>query len=212
MDAVGISCRRRKRAPAAAGGQAGCRGASGCGVTLRLKGCALLLSQVRTPRLPMLEPRPPVELPPRASAIAGARARAMQQKSAKRMRQLGSRLDIGKSPCTKMLASHMGLCLRRQKLSIGISAGDRSGGPGALLDRRPARPQITGLECVGADRCMPVGGCRRRARRRFLARRRGEGSVSRLSLFNSPLLLGFDHFERALDRVSKVSTDGYPPV
>jgi len=32
-----------------------------------------------------------------------------------------------------------------------------------------------------------------------------------LSLFNSPLLLGFDHFERALDRVSKVSSDGYPP-
>jgi len=35
--------------------------------------------------------------------------------------------------------------------------------------------------------------------------------VNRASLFNSPLLLGFDHFERALDRVSKGSTDGYPP-
>lgn len=35
--------------------------------------------------------------------------------------------------------------------------------------------------------------------------------MSRLPLFNSPLLLGFDHFERALDRVSKISTDGYPP-
>jgi HSP20 family molecular chaperone IbpA len=35
--------------------------------------------------------------------------------------------------------------------------------------------------------------------------------MSRLSLFNSPLLLGFDHFERALDRVSKISSDGYPP-
>ena len=35
--------------------------------------------------------------------------------------------------------------------------------------------------------------------------------MSRLSMFNSPLLLGFDHFERALDRVSKISTDGYPP-
>ncbi|MGH7091219.1 MAG: Hsp20 family protein [Stellaceae bacterium] len=35
--------------------------------------------------------------------------------------------------------------------------------------------------------------------------------MSRLSLFNSPLLLGFDHFERALDRVSKASSDGYPP-
>ncbi len=35
--------------------------------------------------------------------------------------------------------------------------------------------------------------------------------MSRVSLFNSPLLLGFDHFERALDRVSKISADGYPP-
>ena len=35
--------------------------------------------------------------------------------------------------------------------------------------------------------------------------------MSRLSVFNSPLLLGFDHFERALDRVSKGSADGYPP-
>ena len=35
--------------------------------------------------------------------------------------------------------------------------------------------------------------------------------MSRMSLFNSPLLLGFDHFERALDRVSKISADGYPP-
>jgi HSP20 family molecular chaperone IbpA len=32
-----------------------------------------------------------------------------------------------------------------------------------------------------------------------------------MSLFNSPLLLGFDEFERALDRISKASTDGYPP-
>jgi HSP20 family molecular chaperone IbpA len=35
--------------------------------------------------------------------------------------------------------------------------------------------------------------------------------TTRLSLFNSPLLLGFDHFERTLDRVSKASSDGYPP-
>ena len=35
--------------------------------------------------------------------------------------------------------------------------------------------------------------------------------MSRLSLFNSPLLLGFDQFERALDRVSKATSDGYPP-
>ncbi|HJU19520.1 MAG TPA: Hsp20 family protein [Stellaceae bacterium] len=35
--------------------------------------------------------------------------------------------------------------------------------------------------------------------------------MSRVSLFSSPLLLGFEHFERALDRVSKISSDGYPP-
>jgi HSP20 family molecular chaperone IbpA len=32
-----------------------------------------------------------------------------------------------------------------------------------------------------------------------------------LSLFNSPFLLGFDQFERALDRVAKGAGDGYPP-
>ncbi len=35
--------------------------------------------------------------------------------------------------------------------------------------------------------------------------------MTRVSVFNSPLLLGFDHFERMLDRVSKASADGYPP-
>ena len=35
--------------------------------------------------------------------------------------------------------------------------------------------------------------------------------MSRLSLFNSPFLLGFDQLERALDRVAKGAGDGYPP-
>jgi len=35
--------------------------------------------------------------------------------------------------------------------------------------------------------------------------------MSRMPIFNSPLLLGFDHFERVLDRVAKASADGYPP-
>jgi len=35
--------------------------------------------------------------------------------------------------------------------------------------------------------------------------------MTRLSVFNSPLLLGFDHFERVLDRISKTSAEGYPP-
>ena len=34
--------------------------------------------------------------------------------------------------------------------------------------------------------------------------------MTRLSLLNSPLLLGFEEFERTLDRVQK-SSDGYPP-
>ena len=35
--------------------------------------------------------------------------------------------------------------------------------------------------------------------------------MTRLSVFNSPLLLGFDHLERMLDRVGKSSAEGYPP-
>ncbi|WP_413204411.1 Hsp20 family protein [Rhodospirillum sp. A1_3_36] len=35
--------------------------------------------------------------------------------------------------------------------------------------------------------------------------------MTRVSVFNSPLLLGFDHFERVLDRVSKNQAEGYPP-
>ncbi len=35
--------------------------------------------------------------------------------------------------------------------------------------------------------------------------------MTRLSVFNSPLLLGFDQFERVLDRISKTSAEGYPP-
>lgn len=35
--------------------------------------------------------------------------------------------------------------------------------------------------------------------------------MNRLSPFNNPYLLGFDHFDRMVERISKVSTDGYPP-
>lgn len=35
--------------------------------------------------------------------------------------------------------------------------------------------------------------------------------TTRLSLFDSPLLLGFDQFERTLDRIKKSSHEGYPP-
>ncbi len=33
----------------------------------------------------------------------------------------------------------------------------------------------------------------------------------RISLFDSPFLLGFDQFEQALDRVSRSGSEGYPP-
>lgn len=35
--------------------------------------------------------------------------------------------------------------------------------------------------------------------------------TTRLSLFDSPLLLGFDQFERTLDRIKKTAHEGYPP-
>ncbi len=35
--------------------------------------------------------------------------------------------------------------------------------------------------------------------------------MTRISLFNSPLLLGFEQFEQALDRIAKTASDGYPP-
>ena len=38
-----------------------------------------------------------------------------------------------------------------------------------------------------------------------------DSRMTRMSLFNSPLLLGFEHFERTLDRLAKTGGDGYPP-
>jgi len=35
--------------------------------------------------------------------------------------------------------------------------------------------------------------------------------MSRSPVFTSPLLLGFDHFERMLDRIAKTGHEGYPP-
>ena len=35
--------------------------------------------------------------------------------------------------------------------------------------------------------------------------------MSRVTLMNSPFLLGFDHMERVLDRVAKSANEGYPP-
>ena len=35
--------------------------------------------------------------------------------------------------------------------------------------------------------------------------------MTRVPAFSSPLLLGFEEIERALDRLSKSAGDGYPP-
>lgn len=35
--------------------------------------------------------------------------------------------------------------------------------------------------------------------------------MTRVTLFDSPLFLGFEHFERSLDRLKKAGGDGYPP-
>ena len=35
--------------------------------------------------------------------------------------------------------------------------------------------------------------------------------MNRMSIFNSPFLLGFDQFERTIDRISKLSSESYPP-
>ncbi|PZO80997.1 MAG: heat-shock protein Hsp20 [Micavibrio aeruginosavorus] len=34
---------------------------------------------------------------------------------------------------------------------------------------------------------------------------------TRLSVFDSPLFLGFDHFEKTIDRLRKNAAEGYPP-
>ena len=39
----------------------------------------------------------------------------------------------------------------------------------------------------------------------------GASKMVRVTALTSPLLLGFDGLERALDKVSKTGTDGYPP-
>lgn len=35
--------------------------------------------------------------------------------------------------------------------------------------------------------------------------------MSRVSIFSSPLLLGFDHVERMIERATKAGSEGYPP-
>jgi HSP20 family molecular chaperone IbpA len=43
------------------------------------------------------------------------------------------------------------------------------------------------------------------------SRRPGASLMSRMSPPNSPFLLGFDEIERAIERVTRTASDGYPP-
>jgi HSP20 family molecular chaperone IbpA len=63
------------------------------------------------------------------------------------------------------------------------------------------------------DRAVPAGAARVfwTPETGLTTSRSQEGFMTRLSLFNSPFLLGFDELERALDRSAKASSDGYPP-
>src|SRR4029453_9791720 len=68
-------------------------------------------------------------------------------------------------------------------------------GPGKPLEPPCRHPRFTAREGLNG----------------FLdARSSEESSMSRVSMFNSPLRLGFDQLERTLDRLAK-SAEGYPP-
>jgi HSP20 family molecular chaperone IbpA len=80
------------------------------------------------------------------------------------------------------------------------------------------RPAERGKICQSANSCrprrlFPYHFVKRRAEdRASVMKCQNEGfDMSRLSPFSSPLLLGFDEIERALDRVTKTAGDGYPP-
>jgi len=44
-----------------------------------------------------------------------------------------------------------------------------------------------------------------------MIRQGGHRSMARVSLFNNPLMLGFEHFEDIVNQIAKKSADGYPP-
>src|SRR6266851_7185264 len=206
-------------APAPAPAPASGLVADGVWVMLRESGAAPLLSKVRVPRLPMLEPPPLEELPARASARLGASASVRQKNSGSRMRHCtmcpsrgcaADRLNmiISVRAAKKALVLKYRASARRQKTNrFGGRACRRISrrcGHERLLDRWLRGSQINYRirATVAGCRSGPGSGSRSPPRRRMM---------SRVALFNSPLLLGFEHFERALDRVNKISGDGYPP-
>src|SRR5579885_3420499 len=182
---------------------------------LRVIGAAPFGSKVREPRLPMpekLDEPPPKEndLPARASAILGARAIDRQKASSNPRRGQITAKDRNGEERVGILGSEMGVVVayvgwRSRPHKYGtrhrVLSADENYSLAARLDRGREPHQI--------KRCHAV---RRRSgpNRGFLARHE-EKPMSRVSMFNSPLLLGFEHFERALDRVNKGASDGYPP-
>jgi|SRR5882757_7613512 HSP20 family molecular chaperone IbpA len=82
---------------------------------------------------------------------------------------------------------------------------------------RPVGPDrrlwsLLGSRRGGLEPRLPIPNfiARRRLNGLPAARSPEEGLVSRVSMFNSPLLLGFDQLERTLDRLAK-NAEGYPP-
>ena len=70
---------------------------------------------------------------------------------------------------------------------------------------------MSGAECFGSDARMPKTQIARDPNITTLALTEEVLQMSRISMFNSPLLLGFDQIERVLDQVSKTKAEGYPP-
>jgi hypothetical protein len=114
---------------------------------LRSSGCALLFSYVLSPRLPMLDERPPEEPPARAYAMAGAKATLAQKNNASMMRQFSSRLGIFR--LAQKLRNNLNGCIwcvpgPVEALPNGISQ------PAA-----PAQPR--GVETAGGPRACLIG-------------------------------------------------------
>ena len=63
------------------------------------------------------------------------------------------------------------------------------------------------MQCGGGS----TGAFSGRANHYVLARKQEEHDMARMTAFNSPLLLGFEHLEQMLDRASRASAEGYPP-
>jgi HSP20 family molecular chaperone IbpA len=70
---------------------------------------------------------------------------------------------------------------------------------------------MSGAECFGSDTRMPKTQIAWDPTTTTLALTEEVLQMSRISMFNSPLLLGFDQIERVLDQVSKTKAEGYPP-